>query len=93
MQHRRATDKLSSWQSIITIITTACLIIGGGSVWAWNVFARPAIKEQIDCELKPVKEAIEYQNYLMMSTMSDEQIERAEKMYISAKRGRVDKTK
>lgn len=62
-------------------------LLGGGATFAWCKLARPDIDERIDIKQKGIIEALEYQNFLKMETMTDEQVNAAEKKYLSFKKG------
>lgn len=70
----------------LILISTVFGMLIGGTVWAWNVFARPAIQVQIEATTTPIQEAIEFQNFLMMVNMPDSLIRQAEQLYRSTKR-------
>ncbi len=76
-------NKAQKW---LILISTAFGMLIGGTVWTWNVFARPAIQVQIEATTTPIREAIEFQNFLMMVNMPDSLIKQAEQLYTSTKR-------
>lgn len=76
-------NKVQKW---LILISTVFGMLIGGTVWTWNVFARPAIQVQIEATTTPIQEAIEFQNFLMMVNMPDSLIRQAEQLYKSTKR-------
>ena len=73
----------------LILISTVFGMLIGGTVWTWNVFARPAIQVQIEATTNPIQEAIEFQNFLMMVNMPDSLIRKAEQLYTSTKRIKI----
>lgn len=84
MTAKRASDWLTKWQRVIAAILSTAAVTG----LLWANLAEPRIDSKIDRSMRPLHEAIEYQNFLMMSTMSDSAIMRAERLYLSSRKGR-----
>ena len=87
MTAKGAQDWVVRWQRVIALILSTAAVVG----LLWANLAEPRIDSKIKTCVNPLCEAIEYQNFLMMSNMSDSAIERAERLYISSRKGRVMK--
>lgn len=79
--------KMTLWQRVCTLIAAGAVVIG----LAWANLAEPRIDCQIDKKILPIQDAIEYQNFLMMSTLTDEQVNRATQRYLNSKNARTKK--
>jgi hypothetical protein len=77
-------DWLGRWQRVIAVILSTAAVVG----LLWANLAEPRIDSKINACVRPLHDAIEYQNFLMMSTMTDSAIERAERLYMSSRKGR-----
>jgi hypothetical protein len=76
---------LTLWQKLAgCIIATAAVV-----TLCWKVCAMPVIQKQIDRTTNPIIEVLEFQTWLMMQTMTDEQIQKAEAGYTAAKKARI----
>jgi len=75
-------QKIRDYSYIIGIVLT-------GTTFAWCKFAIPEIDKRINAAQKPVVQALEFQNFLMMENMPDSLVERAEKKYLISQRGKV----
>jgi len=69
----------------------AVLVLAGVVGLCWRLLAEPAIQKQIDKTTNPIVEVLEYQTYLMMQTMTDEQIKQADESYLASQRTRIKK--
>ena len=82
---KRWTDNLAWWQTALGLILTACTVAGV----AWAVLAEPRIDCRIDRKVDPVKDAVMYQNCLIMQRYSADEIAAADRMYTSIKRAQA----
>lgn len=62
-------------------ISASAAVLSGVVALVWQAYAAPEIDRKICAKVDPVIEAIEYQNFLMMATMSDEQLEAANRRW------------
>ena len=73
--------KLEAWHTVGGIIIAAATIAG----LAWANLAEPRVDKKIDAKLNPFMEqvnmALEYNNCLHMSSMSDDQLKKADELY------------
>ena len=72
-------------------ICGAILALAAVFAMCWKMMAEPQIQGQIDKSLNPVVDVLEYQTYLMMQTLDNEQLERAERGYLQSKKMKVRK--
>jgi hypothetical protein len=84
-EHRRKFDWLNGTTKISGAVIASAAVIA----LCWKLLATPIIQTQIDCSTKPIIEVLEYQTYLMMSNLTDEQIKKADQSYISAQKTKV----
>jgi len=75
------------WKWMLVIVATAGAF---GVIWAlpekvYCVWPQPYVQRDIDEALKPFVDAQEYQNALMMATMSKEELELAAELYNAGK--------
>lgn len=77
---------VENFRNIVLTVSITAGLISGLTIFAWNTFATPLIDKRIRQQTEPIIEAIEYQNYLMMATMSDDQLEVANKRWINSRK-------
>lgn len=77
-------DRLGVWQKGLAVALGVITLLG----LAWANLAEPRIDSKINCKLKPVEDALEYQNYLMMADMPDSTVQKAERMYLQSRKAR-----
>jgi hypothetical protein len=74
-------DKWNTWHTVASAAGTISIIV----TFAWANLAEPRIDKKIDTKLAPfmdqVNKALEYNNCLHMSSMSDEQLKKADELY------------
>lgn len=81
-----------TWREAIELLKRVKLIVGMLAVIVgilWAGLAEPRISSKINAKTDPLKDAITYQNYLMMESMSDTAIESATKKYLYLEKGIV----
>ena len=76
-----------------TRVSGAILAAAGVTALCWRLLAEPCVQRQIDKSVNPVVDVLEYQNFLMMQTLTDEQIQKAERSYIAAQKVRVKRVR
>jgi len=82
---RRKGDKIVMSTKICGAILAVAAVVG----LCWQLLAEPAVQRQIDATVNPVVDVLEYQTFLMMQGMSNEQIQKAEESYIASQKTRV----
>lgn len=80
---------LSQVKKFVSVFAAVIPVACAGTVFAWNNFALPDVDRRIKNATDPIIEAIEFQNYLLMATMSDSSIERATKRFTASRKGVV----
>ena len=83
--HSRRFDNIN----IFTKVSGAILAAAGVTALCWRLMAEPCVQRQIDKSLNPVVDVLEYQTYLMMQNLTDEQLKKADESYVATKRARV----
>lgn len=88
LQNRRWTDRVVNIKNTILAVIALASALSGGAYFAWDILARPDIRKEIKCVSDPMADALEFQTYLMMENLSDEQVARAQNRYLTAKRSK-----
>ena len=83
--HHRRFDNIN----MVTKVSGAILAAAGVTALCWRLMAEPCIQKQIDHTTNPIIDVLEYQTYLMMQTLTDEQVKNAEESYVTAKRMKI----
>jgi hypothetical protein len=77
--------KLEAWHVVLLIVGTVAGMLYATTVFTWDHFAKPEVKCMIDQKVDPIvdkiNDALEYNNCLHMSSMSDEQLKKADELY------------
>jgi hypothetical protein len=77
----------------VTAICGAILAVAGVVALCWGQLAEPRIDRKISAAITPIQDAVEYQCFLMMSKMTDDEIKAADRRYFAAKaaKGKFEK--
>lgn len=73
------------WKELLGLIVLLAGILGS----CWGLVATPLIQKQIDESQKPIIEAVNYLRFMQMQSLSQEQIEQADRQYTAWKRGNI----
>ena len=84
-QHHRKFDYFSGTTKLSGAVIAAAALVA----LCWKLLATPCIQTQIEKTTLPIIEVLEYQNFLMMQTLTDEQIKKADESYIAAQKTKV----
>jgi len=91
---RRISDRLAVWQKIVGISLGAAAILGlavAAPDQVYKVWPNRQVERHISAKQQDVRDALEFQNALLMSQMTVEDIDKASKLYKASKMGRGTK--
>ena len=69
-------------RNILYIVLTSSVIMSGMFSIGWTYVVKPKVSEEVEIQLKPINETLEYQNLLLMSALTEEQLEWANTRYV-----------
>jgi len=80
--------RIKIWCGVVSAVAAAVTVAWAMPDAVWSAWGAPRVEVQIQGALAPVLDALEYNNALHMSTKSEEELKRAEWIYLQSKRGR-----
>lgn len=84
---RRKFDEYAAVTKVGAAIMTAAAVV----TLCWKLLAEPCIQVQIEKTTNPIIEVLEYQTFLMMQSLTDEQVRCADQSYTASKKMKVNK--